>query len=113
MTDNSLPPRAVVFLDIRNMFNSVLRQELFYIIEHIEHSFPELLPMANLLYGDDGTVHHQWEDGSWKLIDMREGLNQGCPFSAVFAAMVLDRVLQPLNMELNERAADQLNSAQY
>ena len=39
---------------------------------------------------------------------MKEGLNQGCPFSAVFAAMVLNRALRPLNMELNERAADRL-----
>ena len=85
------------------MFNSVSRQELFSVIEKF---FPELLPMAHLLFGDNGTFHHRWEDGNWKSIDMREELNQGCPFSAIFADMVLDRVLRPLNMELNERAAD-------
>ena len=70
--------------------------------------FPELLPLAHLLYGGPGTVHHRWEDGSWCSIQMLEGVNQGCPLSAIFAALVLDRVLRPVDALLRQRANDRL-----
>ena len=71
-----LPTRVAFFADIKNMFNSVSREAL---MESIRVSFPELLPLAHLLYGAPGSVHHRWEDGSWKVIKMIEGVNQGCP----------------------------------
>jgi len=30
--------------------------------------FPELIPLSNLLYGKQGTVHYRWEDGSWRSL---------------------------------------------
>ena len=95
--------RAIVFADISNMFNSVSRESLMNIIAL---DFPELLPLAYLLYGGPGTVHHRWEDGSWRSIQMLEGVNQGCPLLAIFAALVLDRVLRPLDALLRQRAND-------
>ena len=35
---------------------------------------------------------------------MLEGVNQGCPLSAIFAALVLNRVLRPLNALLCQQA---------
>lgn len=100
-----LPSRLVIFLDLINMFNRVSREELMHIISE---EFPELLPLARLLYGRSVNVHHRWEDGSWRMIDMSEGLSQGCPLSILFAALVLDRVIRPLDGMLRERAAARL-----
>ena len=97
--------RAVVFVDVSNMFNSVSRESLMNIISL---NFSELLPLAYLLYSGPGTVHHHCEDGSWCAIQMLEGVNQGCPLSAIFAVLVLDRVLCPLDALLRQRANDHL-----
>ena len=70
--------------------------------------FPELLPLAHLLCGGPGTVHHHWEDGSWRSIKMLEGVNQGCPLLAIFAALVLERGLRPLDALLRQRTTDRL-----
>ena len=96
-----LPTRAAVFLDLKNMFNQVPRQRLFHIIGA---HYPELLPLAKLLYSKPGTVHLRWADGTWRTISMEEGLNQGCPLSGIFAALVLDAILRPLDKMLRQRA---------
>ncbi|KAL7529537.1 hypothetical protein ACHAXR_009934, partial [Thalassiosira sp. AJA248-18] len=103
----SVPTRAAVFIDLTNMFNSVSREEL---LDVIRVHYPELIPLARMLYSAPGTVHHRWEDGTWRTIDMIEGVNQGCPLSALFAAFVLDRVLRPLDLMLKERAAARLSA---
>ena len=82
--------RVVVFANISNMFNSVSQEILMNIISL---DFPELLPLAHLLYGSPGTVHHRWEDGPWRAIQMLEWVNQECLLLAIFAALVLERVL--------------------
>ena len=69
----------------------------------IAECFQELLPLAHLLYGKHGTVRYRWYDGTWKHISMMEGINQGCPLSCLFRALVLDRVLQPLDRMLREK----------
>ena len=40
---------------------------------------------------------------------MLEGVNQGCPLSAIFADLVLDRVLRPLDKLLRKRAKARLD----
>ena len=70
----------------------------------ISLDFLELLPLAHLLYGDPGTVHHRWEDGSWRTIQMLDGVSQGCLLLAIFAALVLDRVLRLLDALLCQQA---------
>ena len=75
--------------------------------------FPELLPLAHLLYGGPGIVHHRWEDGSWCAIQMLERVNQGCRLSAIFAALVLDQVLCPLDALLRQRANDRFLSGDH
>ena len=58
---NELPTRAVVFLDLKNMFNNISREELMNIIGQ---DYLELLTIANLLYHDPGVIHYRKEDGT-------------------------------------------------
>ena len=58
---NELPTRVAVFLNLKNMFDNISRQELMNVIAE---DYPELLPIANLLYHDLGVIHYQWEDGT-------------------------------------------------
>ena len=99
------PSRIAVFLDLKNMFNNISREELRDIVDEC---FPELVPLVDLLYDTNGEVSFRWEDGSWRRITMIEGANQGCPLSAIFAALVLDRVIRPIDGQLKARAAARL-----
>jgi hypothetical protein len=105
--DNKLPIRAAIFVDLKNMFNSVSRAELF---KTIAENFPELYEITSLFYAEPGEVHFKWEDITWKSIYMDEGVNQGCPLSPIFATLVLHQVLQPLAEQLQIRANDRLNN---
>ena len=100
-TRGELPTKAAVFLDLKNIFNLVSRKKLMAVITKI---FPKLLPFTTLLYGDSGTVNLRWDDRSWQSIEMEEGVNQGCPLSSIFAALVLNKILVPLDKILQERA---------
>ena len=100
-----LPTRAAVFVDLTYMFNNILRKEL---LDIVQECFPELVPMARLLYSLPGSVRFRWDDGLWKSINMLEGVNQDCLLSAIFAALALDRVLQPLDDILHQRVAGRL-----
>ncbi|KAL7528024.1 hypothetical protein ACHAXR_002233, partial [Thalassiosira sp. AJA248-18] len=91
------PTRSFVFLDLVNMFNEVSREVVFDIIRV---KFPHVLPLVDLLYRDPGTV---WNMEHTQTVE--EGLNQGCPLSAVLAALVLQEVVQPILDKLNHRAA--------
>ena len=82
-------------------------------METIRTSFPKLPPLAHLLYGMPGLVRYHCGDGLWSIIKMLEGVNQGCPLSAVFVAVVLDRVLQSLNKLLCEQAQDRVLQGDY
>ena len=44
---------------------------------------------------------------------MLEGVNQGCPLLVIFAALVLDRVLWPLDALLRQQANDRLLSGDH
>lgn len=102
-TQDTIPTRAALFIDLTNMFNNVSREELFDII-HTD--FPELAPITTLIYDSPSTVHYKYNSTSWNNISMEEGVNQGCPLSSTFAALVMNRVLQPLNTILRQRAHD-------
>ena len=95
-----LPTRAAVFFDLSNMFNNISRVEFFDIIAT---SFPELLPLTKLFYSNPGNVFHKWVDGEWKILHMEEGSSQGCPLSPILAAIVVVRLLQPIDQSLRQR----------
>ena len=101
------PSRCFVSLDLTNMFNSVSREKLFQIIRR---KYPELLPLVNMLYKNDGTVFFRMHDGTWESRPMQEGVNQGCPLSSTLAALVLNEVLEPLYASLQQRARNRATS---
>jgi hypothetical protein len=84
------------------MFNAVSRKELFDIINK---DFPELSGLAHLIYAKSGDVFFEWNQVSWKLLQMDEGINQGCPLSPIFGTLVLHCVLKPLEEQLQQSAA--------
>ena len=67
--NDCLPTHAAVFFDLINQFNLVSRQEFFDVIR--QH-FPEILPLTTLFYGTEMTVHHKWNDGSWRHLQMKD-----------------------------------------
>ncbi|KAL7549241.1 hypothetical protein ACHAWF_012529 [Thalassiosira exigua] len=103
--EDRLPTRAAVFVDFRNMFNMVSRKVLLKVLRR---KYPHLVPLAWMLYRRPGRIHYRWEDGEWRLVNMEEGCNQGCPLSVLFSSLVLQEVLVPMDHELRERAAAML-----
>ena len=44
---------------------------------------------------------------------MKEGVNQGCPLSSIFAALAFNRILAPFQAKLNQRGADRIAAGDY
>jgi hypothetical protein len=99
------PSRVLVSLDLKNMFNEISHESIF---EIIEATFPELIPLTAMLYNEFGEVWLFMADGSWSMIEMLEGTNQGCPLSSTLAALVLHHVIAPIAELLHQRAATRL-----
>ena len=99
--NGDLPTRALVSLDIKNMFNAISREKLR---EVIAHKFPTLEPFADLIYDGKGEQYVKLEDGTWNIIEVHEGFSQGCPASPVFAAIVLNIILREIQKGLDSRA---------
>ena len=70
--EDLLPTRAAFFTNVKSMFSSISREAL---MEPIQVSFTEPLPLAHLIYSAPGLVHHRLEDGSWRIIEMLIGVN--------------------------------------
>ena len=96
-----LPSRALISLDIKNMFNAISREKLLHILEQ---DFPELVPFALSLYHRPGHTVLKRSDGTWESITVPEGFSQGCPASPIFAAIVLNHILKQVNQALCIRA---------
>ena len=99
--DGGLPTRALVSLDIVNMFNAMSRQKLRQLIAR---DFPELAPMADMLYKEFGTSKVRMADGTWRELPVEEGFTQGCPLSPIFAAIVLNHILKKVHTDLMMKA---------
>ena len=76
----------------------------------MDECFLELVPLVDLLYDTNREVFFRWKDGSWHQITTNKGANQGCPLFAIFAALVLDRVIRPIDGQLKAQAATRLTS---
>jgi hypothetical protein len=95
------PTRCLISLDITNMFNEVSRQKAMEIIDtHFKH----LSPYTKLLLQDPTQCWYLLPDGNWSFFTQNEGLPQGCLFSPVFAALVLNTIIKPIDKKLRARA---------
>ena len=108
-SNGKLPTRALVSLDIQNMFNAVSRHKLR---EIIANEFPHLLPFTNMIYQDFHTAKFKDESNIWREFTVSEGFTQGCPLSPLFAGLVLTHILKQINQELLERANERLRNNQ-
>ena len=98
---NLLPTRALVSIDIKNMFNAISRHKLR---EIVQQEFPHLTAFVDYLYESPGNTYLKMSDGSWESIEVAEGFAQGCPLSPILAAIVLDRLLKNINKKLVDKA---------
>ena len=101
------PTRCLISLDISNMFNEISRQKA---MEIINIHFPHLSNYTNLLLQDPTHCWYLLPNGGWQFFEQEEGLPQGCPFSPVFAALVLHTIIQPIDKMLRKRAATRLKN---
>ena len=101
-----LPTRALVSLDIRNMFNAISRHQLRDIVKA---DFP-LLEAFVSLYEQQGTTRIKMTDGTWRDIAVQEGFSQGCPLSPILAAIVLVHILRQVDTVLKKKAATRQKS---
>ena len=100
------PTRCLVSLDITNMFNEVSRQKA---TEIIRRHFPHLSNYTELLLNDPTQCWYLLPDGEWDFFCQEEGLPQGCPFSPVFAALVLNTIIKSIDKLLRHLAKIRLN----
>ena len=105
--EGKLPTRALVSLDIKNMFNAVSRHKLR---EIMAYEFPHLLPFTDKLYEHHHTAKFKDDSDTWQHFKVEEGFTQGCPLSPLFAGIVLTHILQQINKELMERAEHRCKS---
>ncbi len=92
-----LPTRALVSLDIRNMFNAISRHKLR---EIVTEEFPKLKSFVDSLYAEEGQSCVKLDDGTWESIPVKEGFSQGCPLSPILAAVVLNYILKKVDAKL-------------
>jgi hypothetical protein len=102
MPDPQHSTRALLTLDITNMFNAISRQACRYQISKFSTIHP-LLPFFDLLYYTPNTCWHKSPDTHHANFPQWEGFAQGCPLSGAFSDLVLAMVLQPINHELQQR----------
>lgn len=101
------PTRALLLLDLRNMFNCVSRQAIRDTL--LDHTpFNPLVPFVDLLYSQPNTCYYRDSEGNLGHFLQQEGVAQGCPLGPVLASLVLHMGKQDLAPFLNSLSADRL-----
>jgi hypothetical protein len=103
------PHRALLLLDIVNMFNEVSRDSARKALEQTNH-FHALLPYFDLMYGAANRCYFTTPDGTTDFFLQHEGFPQGDPLATVLSCLVLHQLLLPLNSGLADRAAQRLRA---
>lgn len=94
--------RALITLDIENMFNAISRQACRHTIIQ-EPTLQPLCPYFDLLYSKSNLCWYQTPERQYLNFPQQEGFTQGCPLSGAFADIVLTLVLQPINEQMEQR----------
>ena len=110
--DPSAPTRALLLLDITNMFNAVSREACRSVLER-NAKFRPSLPLFDTLCSKNNPCWHRKPDGTFATFDQEEGFAQGCPLSPLFAALVLAILLTDINSDLRSRAAGRRADGTY
>ncbi|MGH7955294.1 MAG: hypothetical protein ACREOZ_04970 [Gloeomargaritales cyanobacterium] len=102
----SPPSRALLLLDLENMFNSVSRK---CSRDQLLEKLPHLVRYFDLLHEQAQKCWYLKPDGDWGWLRQVEGFPQGCPLSVIFSCLVLHQILIILDSELRLRAASRLD----
>jgi len=103
------PSRALLILDLVNMFNNV---SMVRARDIIYTKFPHLLPLFDMLYYDETRCYYRDTTGDRNFFLRHEGSSQGCPFAALLACLILHDILEPIEKQLQQRANQRKNSHQ-
>ena len=98
------PTRVLLLLDIKNMFNSCSRAAVRDLLA-THQAFRPLLPFFDFLYGTPNRCYYFDHQGNVDFFTQEEGFAQGCPLGPIFSALCFYLLLQPLQAELQSRAA--------
>ena len=101
--DNNRPSRALVMLDLANMFNNVSRTAARKILLDDEAT-TKLVPLFDLLTNNPCDQWYFDENKKAKHLIQEEGFPQGCPLSPLFSCLVLLALTTQLNKEQAKRA---------
>ena len=101
--NNNTPSRALVMLDLTNMFNNVSRTEARKILLEDEAT-TQLVPLFDLLTNSPCNQWYFDENKNARYLTQEEGFPQGCPLSPLFSCLVLLALTNKLNKEQAKRA---------
>jgi hypothetical protein len=101
------PTRALLLLDLTNMFNCVSRQALRDILQD-NPQFEALLPFFDLLYADPNKCYYRDPAGDLQFFLQQEGFAQGCPLAPAMASLVLAKGIQQIAPHMTALAAAHL-----
>ena len=103
--DPNPPSRALLLLDLTNMFNNVSRTEARKILLSDEATTP-LVPLFDLLTNHPCNSWYFDENKQARYLLQEEGFPQGCPLSPLFSCIVLLALTTRLNKEQAQRALE-------
>ena len=103
------PTRALLLLDLHNMFNNTSRTEARKILLHNEATAP-LIPLFDMLTQSATSSWYFNENNASDKLMQTEGFPQGCPLSPLFSCLVLEALTNRINTEQRLRAAARLKT---
>jgi hypothetical protein len=89
--NTSQPTRALLLLNMANMFNCVSRKALRDTLQEVNAQFQVLVPFFDLLYAQPNKCYFRDDTGKLGYFTQQEGVAQGCPLGPVGACMVLHK----------------------
>ena len=111
ITSPQTPTRALLLLDLTNMFNAVSRQACRLILQQRPATIP-LIPLFDLLHSQLSTSWYYDKSRLPQSFLQEEGFPQGCPLSPLFACLVLSAITDSINTDLQIRATNRCNNNQ-
>ena len=111
ITEPSTPTRALVLLDLHNMFNNTSRTAARKLLLDHQATRP-LVPLYDLLTQSPTPSWYFDDNDTAARFTQQEGFPQGCPLSPLFSCLVLRALTTRLNEEQHQRARQRKHNGQ-
>lgn len=105
ISNDIAPTRVLAVLDLINMFNCVSTE---CARDMLMTYLPWTVPLFDTLYQGENLMYFTKPDGSKDSFQQKEESQQGCPFKGLIANMILLRIYETLEPELEARAQQRL-----